>query len=162
MDWDSDFGLFGTIILFIAVLCMALLASAGSGTMDSFPLITGLTYLASAGLAGYHCYKYKQNGVSLWVAIPFTYLSELAFATILLLVLRDVALVATGPFLLNLLGVMLSLPVALLVVGVCKFPNILATAVGHEICLVIIDGIATLGLVVLFCNNFGFSLSYLF
>ncbi len=161
MEWD-DISWFDSIVLFVVVLFAALANNAGSAVMDNFSAITILTYIATLGFGAYQCYKYKKNGVSLWLSVPFTTLSKLAYSTILLLVLRDVALVATGGFIINLIGVLLSMPIALFVLGVCKFPNILATASGGEPILLVVDGLGTLGLVYLFCRYFEFSLSFLF
>lgn len=162
MWWDSDLGFLETMILFAVLVCMALFNSAGSNVLDSFSAITFLTYIATIGLSAYHCHKYKRNGVNLFIAAPFTFLSELSFATIFLLVLRDIALTATGGFLLNFLGFIFSLPIAAFVIITCKFPNILATSVGNDTSLILFDGIATTGLVLIFYFCFGFSISVLF
>ena len=61
-----------------------------------------------------------------------------------------------------LLGVILSMPLAIITIAVVKFPNVLATAAERETGLVVFDGIGTLVIVLIFCRVFDFHLHYLF
>lgn len=156
-------GMLEALILFVAVLLMALADSAGTGILNNFDAITVLTLMATVGLTIWHTYKYRKNGVNTIVAFVFTLISEVAGALYILLCVRDVAIVAaTGGFILNLLGVILSMPLAIITIAVVKFPNVLATAAERETGLVVFDGIGTLVLVLIFCSVFDFHLHYLF
>ena len=156
-------GMFEALILFVAVLLMALADSAGTGVLNNFDTITVLALMASVGLTIWHTYKYHKNGVNAFIAFIFTLVSEVAGTLYILLCVRDVAIVAaTGGFILNLLGVILSMPLAIITIAVVKFPNVLSVAAEREAGLVVFDGVGTLILVLLFCKFFDFHLSYLF
>ena len=156
-------GMLESLILFVAVLLMAMADSAGTGILNNFDTITVLALVAAVGLTIWHTYKYRKYGVNTVVAFVFTLISQVAGALYILLCVRDVAIVAaTGGFILNLLGVILSMPLAIITIAIVKFPNVLATAAERETSLVVIDGIATLILVLIFCRVFDFHLHYLF
>lgn len=156
-------GTFETMILFVAVLLMALADSAGNGILNHFDLISALTLASALGMTIWLTYRYRKNGINPVVAFLFTLVSEVAGSLYILLCIRDIAIVAaTGGLVFNLLGVILSMPLAVITIGIVKFPNFLASGIAIETGLVVFDGIATVILVILFCKFFDFHLYYLF
>lgn len=155
-----------TLIIFVVVLLMALTDSAGDGILENFSIIIILTLIASVGMAIWRTYRYKKHRISTGVTVAafvFSLISEVAGSLYILLCVRDVAVVAaTGGLLLNILGVILSLPMAIISIAVVKAPSFFASAIDEEPLFAIIDGIVTVVLVVIACGIFGFRLNQLF
>lgn len=155
-----------TLILFVAVLLMALTDRAGNGILANFGTITTLTIIVSVGMAIWRTHRYRKHRISAGTtlaAFVFSLVSEVAGSLYILLCVRDIAVVAaTGGLVFNLLGVILSLPLAILSIAIVKAPSFFATAIDDEPMFAIIDGIVTVVLAAIACSIFGFSLSQLF
>lgn len=149
----------GGLFLFALVLLMAFTDGAGEWILHNWVMISVISYVVEAVRGIIRCVRYKKGGVSLWLTIPFTALSIWASTSYMLLVVADIAEIASGGVL-GLLGLIIAAPLGLLSCAVCKAPaafvNMLAKdrELGAE--LIILDGIVTLVLCLLCRWFFGF------
>lgn len=157
--WFIIYEVPGGLLLFGLVLLMALTDSAGSWVIENMALITAAIYIVEGIQGILRCKRYKERGESLWLCVPFTALSIWASTSYILLVIADIAVVATGG-LLGLLGLVLSAPLALISCVICKGPNFFVNMLAKDGevdgFLAVMDGVITFGLCMLCRWFFGF------
>lgn len=154
--WYIIYEIPGGLLIFGLVLIMALMDGAGNWVITNMDTIAVVTYIVQIIQGIIRCSRCKKTGARLWLTVPFTALSIWASTSYALLIVADIAEIATGG-LLGLLGLIIGAPLALLSCVVCMAPNAFVNYMakdgeGDE-GLVIIEGIITFGLC-LFCRWF--------
>lgn len=148
-------GTITTIILCLIIFCTALLSGTANALLENFSeicWIIALIFIVLASIQVSRARKHKANSVAAFIC-PF--ISQLAFAFFVMLMARDLALVASEGVL-GLFGFIILVPLYGIGLGICRFPNMLSWGVTEDPELLVIDAIATPILVALGCWIFGF------
>lgn len=149
-------GMITSIILFLVILATALLSGSANALLDNYSGICWLILFVFAVIAVIHankCIKAKANPVLAYIC---SFISELTFAFFVMLMARDLALVASEGVL-GLVGFIFLVPLYGIGLGICRTPNMLSSGVTEDPSLLVIDAfVATPGLILLACWIFGF------
>lgn len=148
-------GMITSILLFLIILCTALLSGSANALLENYSVICWIITLVFVVLAVVQvnrAIKQKANPIA---ALICPFISQLAFAFFVMLTARDLALVAAEGVL-GLFGFIFLIPLYGIGLGVCRCPNMLSWGVTEDPGLLVIDAIATPILVALGCWIFGF------
>lgn len=148
-------GMITTIIIFLLILCTAFSSGTADAILKNFSdicWIIALVFIVLAIIQGYRATKHKANPI---VAVICPFISQLAFSFFVMLMARDIALVASEGVL-GLFGCIILVPLYCIGLGVCRCPNILSWGVTEDPGLLAIDAVVTPILIALACWIFGF------
>lgn len=148
-------GMITSIILFLIILCTALLSGTADALLENSSeicWIIALVFIVLAIIQASRAIKNKANPIAAFIC-PF--ISQLAFAFFVMLMARDLALVASEGIL-GLFGFIILVPFYGIGLGICRCPNMLSWGVTEDPSLLMIDAVATPILVALACWIFGF------
>jgi len=143
-------------ILFVLVFLMAITDSAGEWILDNIGVVSAIVYGTETIMGIRRCISYKRNCISLWITAPATMVSMLFSSSYLLLILSELAGMASGGIM-GIFGLLLAAPLAIISCVACKAPgafvNILASENEVDTSLVILDAVITVALC-MFCRWF--------
>lgn len=148
-------GMITSILLFLIILCTALLSGTADALLESFSEICWIIALVFIVLAIIQVNRAIKNKANLIAAFICPFISQLAFAFFVMLTARDLALVASEGVL-GLVGFIFLVPFYGIGLGICRCPNMLSWGVTEDPSLLVIDAVATPILVALGCWIFGF------
>jgi len=148
-------GMITSIVLFLIILCTALLSGSADALLENFSgicWIIALVFVVLAIIQVNRALKHKANPISAFIC-PF--ISQLTFAFFVMLMARDLALVASEGIL-GLFGFIFLVPLYGIGLGICRCPNMLSWGVTEDPGLLVIDALATPALIALACWIYGF------
>lgn len=148
-------GMITSILLFLIILCTALLSGSADALLENFTGICWIILLVFAVLAivqANRSIKYKANPVAAYIC---SFISQLSFAFFVMLTARDLALVASEGVL-GLFGFIFLVPLYGIGLGICRAPNMLSYGVSEDPVLLVLDAIVTPILILAACWIFGF------
>lgn len=148
-------GMITSIILFLIILCTALLSGTADALLENSSEICWIIALVFTVLALIQSSRAIKNKANPIAAILCPFISQLAFAFFVMLMARDLALVASEGIL-GLFGFIILVPFYGIGLGICRCPNMLSWGVTEDPGLLVIDAVATPILVALGCWIFGF------
>lgn len=157
--WYIIFEIPGGLILFALVLLMAISDGVGTWVMQNIALLTAIIYITEGIVGLRKCiYSKKTRSAPLFISVPFTALSIIASTQYLMLVVAELAGIATGGAI-GLLGLILAAPLALFTCVICKAPGAFMSFLsrdkrtlsqeGLDTTLYILDGVITTALCLL-------------
>lgn len=154
--WIIFFEIPGGLILFGLVVLMAFTDGAGRWVIENMALITLVVYAAEIIQGILRCKRGKKQHVPLWVSVPFTALSVWMSTDYLLLIVGELAGIASSGIM-GLLGLVVAAPLAILSCVICKGPGVVVNLLTRDgegdTTLMVLDGVIT-PLLCLLCKWF--------
>lgn len=148
-------GMITSVVLFLIILCTALLSGSADALLENFSgicWIIALVFIVLAAIQANRSIKAKVNPA---IVLISSFMSQLTFAFYVMLTARDLALVASEGIL-GLFAFVFLVPLYGIGLGVCRFPNILSYGVANDPSLLVIDAVGTPILILIACWIFGF------
>lgn len=148
-------GMITSILLFLIILCTALLSGSADALLENYTEICWvilLVFVVLAIIQANRSIKHKANPA---VAYICSFISQLSFAFFVMLTARDLALVASEGVL-GLFGFIILVPLYGIGLGICRGPNMLSYGVTEDPGLLVIDAVGTPVLILIACWIFGF------
>lgn len=152
---DEPIGMITSILLFLIILCTALLSGAAKTLLENFSAICWIILLVFAVLIVVQVNRKVTNKVNPVLAFICASISQLSFAFFVMLMARDLALVASEGIL-GLFGFIILVPLYGIGLAICRVPNILSFDLTADPSLLVFDAVLTPILIIIACWIFGF------